>query len=465
MLFSSPVYFVFFAAYFAIHMLLPARFRIYLIVVGSALFYGWWNPYYLPLPFGLLLTAYFGALWVEKAVNDRSRKGRTLAMVALLLLPLLFYKYVDFLYQDVLGLVFGWQGELVGYALPLGISFVTFTMIAYVVDVYRRDTAAERSVTLVAGYTMYFPQLIAGPILRPKELIPQLSHPLKASRAYVTLGFAIFSMGLLKKLVFADPIAGAVDQVYDGSAGLMGWDYLLAVYGFSVQIYCDFSGYTDMGIGSALMLGVTLPTNFRRPYIATSLAEFWRRWHITLSHWLRDYVYIPLGGSRKGRGWLVGNLIITMVIGGLWHGASWTFALWGLLHGLGVTVVHLARTGMLARLVKRVPSWLWMVLTFHFVTVAWVFFRAPDMATVARIFDGLLHAGYGGLTDWIGLHSFLVTLVVLFFLLHRLDGHSRVERALHKGHPAVVWPVVGLIWMLAITVSTGSSAKFIYFDF
>src|SRR6185437_9531767 len=206
--------------------------------------------------------------------------------------------------------------------LPLGISFVTFTLTAYVVDVYRGRFRVERNLVKMRGYVLFFPHLIAGPILRPHELLPQLGHLRRALGARFTLGVALFAIGLVKKVIFADTISVLVDHVYHESGVVSGWEYLLAVHGFSMQIYCDFSGYTDMAIGLAYILRIRLPTNFRRPYISSSIVEFWRRWHITLSFWLRDYLYIPLGGNRQGRSRQMLNLLITMVLGGLWHGAA-----------------------------------------------------------------------------------------------------------------------------------------------
>ena len=271
------------------------------------------------------------------------------------------------------------------FALPLGISFMTFTITAYVVDTYRSQYPVEKKLQRLLAYVLFFPHLIAGPILRPNELLPQFSHWTRAIDARFTLGVCLFANGLTKKLVFADIIAGAVDHVYASTAQqLSAWEYLLAIHGFSVQIYCDFSGYTDMAIGTACILGIRLPINFRRPYAAHSIIDFWRRWHITLSSWLRDYLYIPLGGNRNGEGRRLLNLMTTMVLGGLWHGAAWTFVIWGALHGTALVGVHLLRA-RLARWNIVVPAWLGILGTFYFVTFAWVYFRAPDIGTAHRV--------------------------------------------------------------------------------
>ena len=340
MLFSSPIFFAFFAVYFLLHLITPRPARILLIIIGSTVFYAWWKISYVWLPYLLMAIAYLGVVWIEAAVDAAQRKRRLLLTIVALFVPLAFFKYTDFIYRDVLGPVFGWHDSVLNLPLPLGVSFVTFTLTAYVVDIYSGKFAGKVSLSTLTGYVLFFPHLIAGPILRPIELIPQLWRPRAALSAHFYAGLAIFTVGLVKKLVFADQIGTVVDAAYraDVVNAPTAW---LAIYGFSMQIYCDFSGYTDMAIGLALIIGVRLPNNFLRPYGAMSLIDFWRRWHITLSFWLRDYLYIPLGGNRSGRLRTYLNMIITMTLGGLWHGASWTFVIWGLLHGLGVAFVHL----------------------------------------------------------------------------------------------------------------------------
>ena len=228
-----------------------------------------------------------------------------IATIVTLFTPLVVVKYTYFTSNDILKpllrRVASPDVSFLKFTLPLGISFVTFTLTAYVVDVYRRIFTVERSLVKMLGYVLFFPHLIAGPIHRPNELLPQLGQLRRAIDARFTLGAALFAIGLVKKVVFADTVAATVDQVYKQGAAVSGWDYLLAIIGFSMQIYCDFSGYTDMAIGLAYILRIRLPTNFRRPYASSSIIEFWRRWHITLSFWLRDYLYIPLGGNRQGR--------------------------------------------------------------------------------------------------------------------------------------------------------------------
>jgi len=310
---------------------------------------------------------------------------------------------------------------------------------------------------------LFFPHLIAGPILRPHELIPQLKLPRFASRRVLLAALAIFSVGLVKKLVFADQIAIAVDNVYAAPEAASQLEHLLAIYGFSLQIYCDFSGYTDMAIGLAMAIGVRLPNNFNSPYVARSIGEFWRRWHITLSHWLRDYLYIPLGGSRRGPTRQAAAVMITMTLGGLWHGAAWTFVIWGVCHGIGVAASHAARRLLPAGL--RPPGWLSVLVTFHVVTALWIFFRAPDIATAGAVARGALFGPAADIGAYVEAHAFHLLLLVVFLFAHRFDDHRRIRVFARRSPAALYWPVVALLWVLAIAISTGSSAKFIYFDF
>lgn len=462
MLFSSPIFFAFFLGYFVVHLMVPARFRLLLIILGGTIFYAYWRLAYFWVPYLLIVIAYFGAIWMDGAADAALRKQRFVLAIAVLLLPLAIFKYTDFIYADVAGAFLGLEGEVLGVPLPLGISFVTFTMIAYVADVFLGKFAVVRRFDVVAAYAIFFPHLIAGPILRPHELIPQITRSLNVFSARFGAGIAIFSIGLVKKLVFADQIAPYVDRVFAEPSAQSGLESLLGIYGYSMQIYCDFSGYTDMAIGAALIIGVRLPNNFARPYGATSIVDFWRRWHITLSMWLRDYLYIPLGGNRLGRWREAINIVITMVLGGLWHGANWTFVIWGAVHGIAVAATHAARR---AGIGAKVPRWLAVFLTFHLVTIAWIFFRSPDMATVWSVMSAPLTADFGNPAEFVAANAFPLVLLATFFTLHRLDDHRLVMLAVRRVPRAVVWPSVAFLWLLAISISTGSSDAFIYFDF
>jgi alginate O-acetyltransferase complex protein AlgI len=271
-------------------------------------------------------------------------------------------------------------------------------------------------------------------------------------------------VGLVKKLIFADQIGEIVDPVFNsGNAAPGALDALLAIYGFSMQIYCDFSGYTDMAIALALLLGVRLPNNFLRPYAAASLVEFWRHWHITLSFWLRDYLYIPLGGNRNGRVAEIRNILITMVLGGLWHGANWTFVIWGLLHGVGLVLVHLKSRLLGDRF--RLPKFVAVLITFHFVTFAWILFRAPNLHKAGQVMVAPFRGTWPNVGSFIGQNAFFLILIAVIMVSHPYDDHRRIRAFVRYARAEVLWPLLGLLWILAITLSQGSSAKFIYFDF
>jgi alginate O-acetyltransferase complex protein AlgI len=462
MLFSSPVFFLFFALYFICHLAIPLRYRPWLIIVGSTIFYAWWKIEFVWLPYLLMGIAFWGAEWMEQTIVPSARKRRATIAIVAMFLPLLFFKYTNFIYEDLAGPIFGFRGKLLNLPLPLGVSFVTFTLTAYIVDIYRGKFQMRGRGSTLLQYVLFFPHLIAGPILRPAELIPQLEHPRSGRKARFTAAVGIFTVGLVKKLIFADQIGEAVDMVYRHTGTPDGPNALLALYGFSAQIYCDFSGYTDMAIGLAMLLGIHLPNNFARPYVAYSLIDFWRRWHITLSLWLRDYLYIPLGGNRGGRLKELRNIMITMILGGLWHGANWTFVIWGTLHGLGVSTVHLLRRMQVTR---SIPHWLSVFITFNFVTVTWAFFRAPNAARAVQMLSAPFTGTWGTIPPFLAAYLFPLILVVTFFSLHAFDDQRRVKWIARHGRPEVVWPVIVFLWIMAITVSQGSSAKFVYFDF
>ena len=468
MLFNSPVFFVFFICYLIVHWLTPQRFRLWTMIAGSTVFYGYWNWIFTGLPFALVLLAFLTTWWTVSAAPGE-RRLRLGVSIVVLLTPLLVFKYTNFIWHDVIGALVNLEGiapdgRLLNFALPLGISFVTFTLIAYLVDVSTGRYPAPASPRWLLGYTLFFPHLIAGPILRPHELIPQLQRQMPIRRGNLLPGLALFTSGLIKKMVFADPIGAVVTAIYAQPDGRGAAEYLFALYGFSVQIYCDFSGYTDMALGTALILGVRLPGNFLRPYLATSIADFWRRWHITLSHWLRDYIYIPLGGSRDGTGPTIRNVIITMAIGGMWHGANWTFLIWGLLHGIGVAASQLLRRH--APLWMRPPRWVLILVTFHVVALLWVLFRAPDISTAVTVLKGCLGgASFEGATTFIAAHLFEGVLILAFFLIHPWDDGRRVRIMAKTLPPAVVGAIILTGFVLAIAIGAESPAQFIYFEF
>jgi D-alanyl-lipoteichoic acid acyltransferase DltB (MBOAT superfamily) len=375
------------------------------LLAASLFFYGWWNPRWLPL---LVISVVFNfgvgrALGQFAAASDHpgpARPGRSLliAAIGVNLALLVYFKYLGFL-SSVAAAVLGLPIAVSAPELPLGISFFTFTQIAFLVDVHLRR-AAEFDPLRYGLFVTYYPHLIAGPILHHAEMMPQFARPeiFRFNPGWLADGCVVFVLGLFKKAVLADQFARYANAGFNaaGSHPLSFFESWGAALSYTLQLYFDFSGYSDMAIGLALMIGVQLPLNFRSPYKSLNIAEFWRRWHMTLSRFLRDYLYIPLGGNRHGPARRYVNLMVTMLLGGLWHGAGWTFVVWGGLHGL-LLVVH----GLWRQLLEaRAPGWaergvpgtraLSWLLTFTAVVVGWVFFRAADLPTALSMLQGML---------------------------------------------------------------------------
>jgi alginate O-acetyltransferase complex protein AlgI len=473
----------FFLVVLATYWAMPShRARLGTLLAASWVFYLAWYPIYLLLFMGLTALNYVAARAVDSRVESQPRTARALviATIVLDLGNLAFFKYFDFFSESGAALV----GVVVGseitpphadFFLPLGISFYTFQMIAYVVDVYRRHCPVIRSALKMMLFIAFFPQLIAGPIVRANEFIGQLSAQRKFETRRMIHGLDLIAMGLFKKVVVADQLASFVDLVYADPEGLGAGTLLLAVYAYAIQIYCDFSGYTDIGRGSAYCLGYELPRNFQAPYLSVNLADFWRRWHMTLSRWLRDYLYIPLGGNRGSRISTYRNLILTMVLGGLWHGAAWTFVVWGLLHGVGLAVSRLLheRRGVPAEAPMysgRIYRWVSIFVTFHFVCVAWIFFRAQDFGTAWTVLTGLVSTNILSSADiaFVGMVKLglVAGSVGALFLLH-LAAQRATEAGVHRTRAwALVRPLVwaGTIVVVSLTASSGPQ-QFIYFQF
>ena len=371
------------------------RARTWMLVAASYVFYAQWNWRFCLLLFASSAISFAGGLLLARAEADRPRRWIVGVTVAAHLLLLGFFKYFDFTLDlaNSLAAALGRPGWAPGIEviLPVGISFFTFHGISYVVDVYRREVAVCRDPAQMLLYLAFFPQLIAGPIVRAKQFLPQLYHPAPPP-ADILVPFALILGGLFKKVVIAGHLSATlVDPVFADPGGFGTVDLLAAAYGYAVQIYCDFSGYTDIAIGLAALLGYRFPDNFNQPYRAASLQEFWRRWHITLSSWLRDYLYKPLGGSRGSRLFTGRNLLITMVLGGIWHGAQWKFVAWGALHG-GVLLAErlFAPAGAWRR-----ARWLGVLVTFHVVCLGWILFRADSFETAWIFLSSMADRGPG----------------------------------------------------------------------
>jgi alginate O-acetyltransferase complex protein AlgI len=441
-----------------------------LIVVASYVFYAWWDWRFIFLLAGCTVWNHLMAVRIHRARVQSQRKALLWFALAGNLGVLGYFKYYDFFVNsgDNLLAVVGIDVPLSlrSIVLPVGISFYTFMAISYVVDTYRGDivpTTFEK----FAVYLSFFPHLVAGPIVRPAELIPQIETPRDPRRVDTSRAFYLIATGLFKKVVIANFLASnIVDQVFGAPGQHSSLEILIAIYAYAVQIYADFSGYTDIAIGIALLLGFSFPQNFDSPYTARSLQDFWRRWHMTLSRWLRDYVYIPLGGNRKGKLVTYRNILLTMLLGGLWHGAGWTFVAWGGIHGIGLATERWwkDRPRFAARADTRQRRIVARLVTFHVVCLAWVFFRASTFRSAWDMLTGLF-------TAW-GSPSPLVTTGVLLAIAAGIGSQylpARVPFAIMSGFARL--PVAGQAATLAVALMLTNAmgpagvAPFIYFRF
>lgn len=452
MLFYSPTFIVFLVVFLAGLWLFRGEARVVYCCIASYIFYGWWYPPYVVLLFGLTVYAH---VFAKVEIKSRALFG---AVVLLGLLPLAVFKYTGFVFDNLNALT-GFQSPFAAdWTLPIGISFISFTALAYIVDSRRRVTTPVNSLWHTGLFISFFPQLIAGPILRANELMPQITRISLNPRA-LKVAFLLFALGAFKKVGIADQVAPFVDQVYSGTGPVSSPDAVMALYAFSVQIYCDFSGYTDMALALGFLLNVSLPENFHSPYMAASIREFWTRWHMTLSRWLRDYLYIPLGGSRHGATRTGLAVMVTMLLGGLWHGAAWSFLVWGGLHGVMIVFERLAAG---TRFLWSGSVWLRRFLIFHFVTLAWAFFRAPSFERATEVLAGLFNPGDFATV----LAAPLVPLLVIgTILLHPLDTVGSVRRVSARLPGGVVFPLSVMLILIHAALSVNNPSAFIYFDF
>ncbi len=464
MLFSSLPFAIFFVALLFVLRAAP-RARLPILLMASLLFYASWRPSHLLL----LLAAVVGNYVLLRAILARKHARIWMATsVGATVLLLATFKYAS-LAVETLAPVLGSPTEPPDIALPLGISFYSFEMISLAVDAYRMRAERAPSLLHYALFIAFFPHLIAGPILRGDELLPQLERGGQTSPERNQRGLWLIAVGLVKKVVLADfLLAPYVNGVFGFDTSFGAPERWVAAYSFAFQIYFDFSGYTDMARGLALLLGFELPTNFSEPYLSRNPSEFWRRWHITLSRWLRDYVYIPLGGNRRGRLRTYANLMATMLIGGLWHGAAWKFVLWGGLHGCMLAVHRWFSTERSGAVEPRggLAHWACVVLLFHLVCIAWVFFRAATFGDAVRFTHGLFAGGLW--TTWPLLQSALVAGCALLHgverQLHVRVADWQVALSARWWGPAVQGIAFGLT-LAAVVLSSGQGATFIYFQF
>lgn len=485
MLFNSFEYITFFLVVYALYWAVAhySRLALRLLLVASLLFYGCWNPYYLILIVGSSLLDFWAGGRIGATEDPALRRRYLLTSVVYNLGVLGVFKYFNFFMESLDDLVTHLDlidlfiidglylpGGRLTALLPVGISFFTFQSMSYTIDIYRRDLTPVKSFSHYLLFVSFFPQLVAGPIVRAKDLLHQLLERPNVSAEMSGRGLYLIALGLFKKVAIADPLAiNLVDRVFTTPDGYSGLEALIGVYGYALQIYCDFSGYSDVAIGSALLLGFSFPDNFRTPYQSGDLQEFWRRWHISLSSWLRDYLYISLGGNRHGAVRTYVNLSLTMLLGGLWHGAGWNFLIWGALHGGALAALRFwqERSGRFEgyqRLRAR-PAWrvLGVVATFHYVCFAWVFFRAPTFDEAARVLGQIA----GGGVSLLNLHASVAWTLLAGFALH-FCRRAWFERALalftRLPSPAQALALFAFALLLK-RLAVSEVVPFIYFQF
>ncbi|MCG6167128.1 MBOAT family protein [Leptospira sp. FAT2] len=427
------------------------------------IFYGYWSPIFLLHFVGIVSLNY----WVYYKYKGRYSKSLITSILILNFLNLIVFKYFYFFSNitfdlfsfDMAALLKNGLG-IKTIVLPLAISFYTFQILAFQIDEYKGKVTEEVSFENFLLFILFFPQLVAGPIMRHDHFLLQINKKRRFSELANNSGMILILLGVAKKVIIADNISPVIDPLFQNPSEFNAMSSILAIYGFAIQIYCDFAGYTDIARGLSLLLGINIPANFRAPYLASSFSDFWRRWHITLSTWLRDYLYIPLGGNRVGNVKTYVNLMLTMVLGGLWHGANYTFLIWGGLHGLYLIIERRFFSERIQKL-SLIPKILYSVFVFHLVCFAWIFFRSDSVAKAIAIIRNLFSTGGAELP---GIHS-LTNFFVLAILLHVYEYLPHFRKALKFKKRKVLIPALGmLVAVVAVTLSS-KSVPFIYFQF
>ncbi|MBN1346304.1 MAG: MBOAT family protein [Phycisphaerae bacterium] len=472
LLFNSVTFAAFLPVVLVVYYALSQRRQNLWLLAASYLFYGWWDWRFLSLILLSTLVDYAAGLGIDRSEREGGRKAWLAVSVVVNLGILGFFKYFNFFAESFAAMItpLGLEASTVtlDFVLPVGISFYTFQTMSYTIDVYRGRLAPARDPLTFALYVAYFPQLVAGPIERATRLLPQLQAPRRVTADHLSTGGVLILLGLFKKVVLADSVAGGVDAVFASPAGHSSAVLLRAAYLFTIQIYCDFSGYSDIARGVSRLFGIELMENFQQPYLSTNITEHWRRWHVSLSSWLRDYVYIPLGGNRLGHARTYVNVMTTMLLGGLWHGANWTFVIWGAIHG-AYLVIHRALvgdrkipermrvTGLRSGLVFIVK----LLVTMHLIVLTFVFFRSPNVGMALEYLWGIVSMRGGEPFGWLNPAMLLLLLLMVDVPQYLRRDHTVVLRA--------SWPVRGGYYaflLLTLVIMGGAASEpFIYFQF
>lgn len=479
MLFNSYSYAIFLPIVFILYWIIPQKYKWILVLAASYYFYMCWNPKYIVLIFGTTVISYMAALFIGRT-DDKKKKKIILVFTVIVCMGVLFlFKYFNFALESISDFLklftINFSPVTLKLMLPVGISFYTFQTMSYVIDVYKGDAEAENHFGYYAAFISFFPQLVAGPIERTNNLLPQLKADKKFDYNKASYGIRLMVWGFFKKLVIADNFSVYVDQVFNNTQKYQGGAFLIASFLFTIQIYCDFSGYSDIAIGTAKLLNVDLMTNFKSPYFSASVKEFWQRWHISLSTWFRDYVYIPLGGNRCSKWKHNRNLLITFLVSGIWHGANWTYVVWGGIHGIAQILENIFRKKQIEKKENRIFWGLKVLLVFIFCDFAWIFFRANSIGeafyVIRSCFIGMgnpVSYLYNGLTE-VGLSVETVSLFAIYLLiLAAYDFYSLKSDAIlwvGKQKKLVRYIIYFVILLVIICCRASGEAAFVYFQF
>ncbi len=478
MVFNSIVFAIFIALFFPTYWLLKGRARMWLCLIASYIFYGWWDWRFLGIVAFTTVLDYSLGIFIENAEEDMPKKKQLVFLSVLANLGFLgFFKYFNFFADSfvkgltAMGMQPNWH--TLHIILPIGISFYTFQSMSYTIDVFRKEIKAERDFFRYATFVSFFPQLVAGPIVRARQFLPQFQNGDKQFNwARLIEGLAQVLWGFFKKVAIADSIAPFVDQIFSFPGNFSSLSCLIGVILYSIQIYCDFSGYSNIACGLAQMLGFDFPWNFRTPYFSKNFSEFWTRWHISLSSWLRDYLYISLGGNRGGAFMTYRNLMLTMVIGGLWHGANWTFVFWGFLHGSYLVIQRLI-SGPLSTIEKKLHLPTWLVTAYSTFIVyaltcfAWIFFRAVDFSTARQVIAKIASLEGFSWTTVVDKFVVMKAVILIGILLMAEWANNNVKNLQTLAIESPVFRVAAFATLVLLVAFFGtfSASAFIYFQF
>jgi D-alanyl-lipoteichoic acid acyltransferase DltB (MBOAT superfamily) len=482
MLFNSLPFIAFFIAVTVLYFILPHRFRWFVLLVASCFFYMFFKAVYILILFFTIVIDYYAGIKLEKTTDPKKKKLFLVISLIANIGVLVIFKYYNFINQNVTDLLVTWGIQnpvpFLNILLPIGLSFHTFQAMSYTIEVYRGNQKAERHFGIYALYVMFYPQLVAGPIERPQNIIHQFREPKQFEYANVSAGLKLMLWGFFKKVVVADRLAIGVDEVYSNVESYTGVALIVATVFFAIQIYCDFSGYTDIALGAAKVMGFTLMTNFDRPYAAKSISEFWSRWHISLSSWFKDYLYIPLGGNRVSVSRLYFNLFVVFMVSGIWHGASWTFVIWGTLHGIYLIFALLTKN-----FGTKITAWFGKVkmsfalntlnvfIVFALVTFAWLFFRAETFSDAKYIVKNMFNFDSVNVSKDIYLNhgqDFFVTSIFVIGLMELIQYlNSKYNNMLfYSAKTPVRWSFCFvLVMMICLFGVYHKNSDFIYFQF